>query len=65
MEPTKEMKPKALLMKFYPRTYQGDLKRHKKAIHEGVKYACNQCEYHATEQGNLKKHKQSIHEGVK
>ena len=43
----------------YQATTQGDLKRHKQAIHEGVKYACDQCEYHATDQRNLKKHKQS------
>ena len=41
------------------------LLRHIRSKHEGVKYSCNQCEYHATQQGHLKKHKQAIHEGVK
>ena len=32
---------------------------------EGVKYACNQCDYQATYQDNLTTHIQSVHEGVK
>ena len=34
-------------------------------MHEGVKYACDQCEYQASWQGNLKKHIDLKHEGVK
>ena len=26
-------------------TQQGDLNKHKEAIHEGVMYTCNQCDY--------------------
>jgi hypothetical protein len=32
----------------YHATEQGKLKNHKQAIHEGVEYSCDQCEYHAT-----------------
>ena len=34
---------------------------------EGVKYACDQCDYQATQQGNLTRHIQNMHEveGVK
>ena len=36
-----------------------------KSKHKGLKYACNQCDYHATTQSNLAQHIQSKHEGVK
>ena len=42
-----------------------DLTTHIQSKHEGVKYACNQCDYQAKQQGNLKIHIQSQHEGVK
>ena len=38
---------------------------HIRSVHEGVKYACNRCDYQATEKGALTKHIQSKHEGVK
>ena len=44
---------------------QCHLTRHIQSLHEGVKYACNQCGYQATKQGNLTTHIQSKHEGVK
>ena len=34
-------------------------------VHDGVKYACNQCDFQATRQDNLTTHIQSIHEGIK
>jgi len=37
---------------------------HKKSIHVGLRYPCDQCEYAATHLSNLKEHKKSIHEGV-
>ena len=49
----------------YQSTDQGNLKKHKLNIHEGVKYQCDQCQYQATQQGYLKAHKLSLHEGVK
>ena len=35
------------------------------SIHEGVKYACNQCDYQATQQSHLKNHIKSQHENFK
>ena len=46
----------------YMATNQGQLKIHKLAIHEGVKYLCNQCEYQATQQTYFKTQKQVKHE---
>ena len=39
------------------KTYSGQsgLYNHKQAVHQGVKYACDQCDYQATLPGNLKK----------
>ena len=38
---------------------------HIQSQHEGIKYACDQCDYQATTQGNLRVHIQSKHEGIK
>ena len=46
-------------------TIRGDLSIHKRAVHEGVKYPCGQCNYQATTQGSLDEHKRAVHEGVK
>ena len=35
---------------------KGDLKRHIEAVHEKVKYPCDQCEYKFTTNGSLKTH---------
>ena len=35
------------------------------SVHQGVKYACDQCDYQATKQSHLTIHIQSIHEGIK
>ena len=44
---------------------QQALYHHINIDHEGVKYACNQCNFQAILQGNLTKHLQSKHKGVK
>ena len=41
-----------------------NLKTHIQAKHEGVKYACNQCDYQATQQAHLTTHIQAKHEDV-
>ena len=38
---------------------------HIQSSHEGVKYACNKCDYQAGQQSHLKSHIQSKHEDVK
>ena len=35
------------------------------SVHEGVKYACNQCDKQYSAQQSLTQHKQSKHEGIK
>ena len=42
-----------------------NLSRHRRSVHDGVKYACDQCGYQARFQGDLFRHIQSQHEGVK
>ena len=42
-----------------------NLTKHKKAVHEGVRYSCNFCEYKAKWQQCLSDHIASIHEGRK
>ena len=39
----------------------GNLAEHKRAVHEGVKYPCEQCNYQATSKGNLAKHQRNRH----
>ena len=34
-------------------------------MHEGIKYACDQCDYQGQQKGSLKLHIQVKHEGVK
>ena len=41
------------------------LAEHIRAVHEGVKYPCTQCNYQATSKCNLGRHQRGIHEGVK
>ena len=38
---------------------------HKRSVHEGVKFSCDQCNYKAKWKSSLRKHIKSIHEGVK
>ena len=44
---------------------QSRLAEHKRAVHEGIKHPCDQCNYQATTMGSLAEHKRAIHEGVK
>ena len=46
-------------------TIRGDLSIHKRAVHEGVKYPCGQCDYEATLKSNLDQHKRGVYEGIK
>ena len=41
------------------------LTKRKRSVHEGVKYACNHCDFEGTTQTGLKIHNESKHEGVK
>ena len=43
----------------------GNLNRHSKSAHEGIRYPCNRCKQTFTMNSDLKIHIQSIHEGVK
>ena len=51
----------------YHKTYskRTGLYTDKQSAHEGVGYACYQCDYQATTQSRLKTHIQSKHEGIK
>ena len=40
---------------------KGSLTNHTKAIHEGVRFPCDQCDFKGTQNISLKKHKRSIH----
>ena len=42
-----------------------NLIKHKKAVHEGLRFPCNFCEYKSTCRTGLKNHISSIHEGIK
>ena len=44
---------------------KNSLARHKKIVHEGVKYPFGQYNYQATTKGSLAEHKRAVHEGVK
>merc|ERR1719397_194475 len=46
-------------------TSKGNMVKHYRSKHEGIKYPCNQCDYQATQQSNLQTHIQSVHEGIK
>jgi len=46
-------------------TTKGNMVKHYRSVHEGVKYPCNQCDYQATDKGSLQTHIQSKHEGIK
>ena len=36
-----------------------------RAVHEGLKYPCKQCDYQAGSKGNFADHKTTVHKGVK
>ena len=46
-------------------TQKGNLEEHKRAVHEGVKFPCTQCDKRFNHKGNLEEHKRAVHEGVK
>ena len=33
-------------------------------MHDGLRYACDKCDYQATQTGTLKQHIRSLHEGI-
>ena len=41
----------------YQATTNGNLKKHQKSVHDGVKYPCKHCSYQANTNGSLKEHK--------
>ncbi len=45
--------------------HKSDLTKHKLARHEGVSYACNQCDYKVIRQTTLANHKHDNNEGVR
>ena len=47
----------------YQANEKGNIKRHRRSVHEGKTYSCRQCEYHATVKGSLERHRRSVHEG--
>ena len=71
MQPTKEQEGHLGMQNFNVKIVKKTfishvgLWQHTKSQHEGVKYACNQCDYQAAERGNLKKHIKSQHNSVK
>ena len=46
-------------------SYKAGLHTHKKSIHEGLKYPCNQCNYIGTRKDSPKRHINNAHGGVK
>ena len=49
----------------YNPTDKSNLSKHKKVVHEGLRFPCNFCEYTSTCRSALKDHISSIHEGIK
>jgi len=45
----------------YKSTKLFNVKKHRAAVHDGVRYPCDKCDYKATETGHLKKHKRTRH----
>ena len=43
----------------------GNLKRHVKNKHDGVKFYCSECDYKATQKTDIKRHKEYKHEGMR
>ena len=49
----------------YNPTDKSNLYKHKKIVHEGLRFPCNFCEYTSACRSGLKNHISSIHEGIK
>ena len=47
----------------YKAKQNGDISRHIKSIHKGVKFPCDLCDYKATQKGDLSRHLISRHKG--
>ena len=47
----------------YSATTSGDLTKHKRAIHQGIRYACQYCEYNGKSKQFVKKHILTKHLG--
>ena len=45
-------------------TTKEHLAQHKRAVHEGIKCSCKQCNYQATTESSHIRHQRAIHEGV-
>ena len=43
----------------------GNLKRHIKNKHDGIKFYCSECDYKATQKTDIKRHKEYKHEGIR
>ena len=46
-------------------SHLGNLKRHVKNKHDGVKFFCSECDYKATQKTDIKRHKEYKHEGMR
>ena len=50
-------------------TQHGNLSRHMKTLHEGLKHSyelcCDKCEKTFTQHGSLSRHKKTVHEGLR
>ena len=44
---------------------QSSINSHKRALHEGIKFSCGQCQHEATTVGSLDQHKRLVHEVIK
>ena len=46
-------------------SHLGNLKRHIKNKHDGIKFYCSECDYKATQKTDIKRHKEYKHEGIR
>ena len=44
---------------------KNSLAKHKRIVHNGVKFSCSQCSYQTTTKGHFAEHQRAVHEGVK
>ena len=48
----------------YKSTHKSNIVKHKRSVHEGVKYPCNKCNFKASSEGSLRRHNRLIHEFI-